>query len=84
MMNQSDSIQQKMLCVTLEEIMPKQHLLRDLDHLIDFSFIYEILKPMYSQTGRPSIDPVVIVKMFLLGYCALPEKADRREGEKAE
>ena len=68
MMNRRDGVQQKMLCVTLESLMPEQHFLRDLDRLVDFDFVYEEAAAMYSHTGRPSIDPVVIVKMMLLGY----------------
>lgn len=68
MMNQRDSIQQKMIVTTLENLMPSDHFLRKLDDVIDFNFIYDIAKPLYSNTGRPSIDPVVIVKMMLLGY----------------
>jgi transposase len=68
MMNRRDGVQQKMLCVTLESLMPEKHFLRDLDRLVNFDFIYEKVAPLYSHTGRPSIDPVVIVKMMLLGY----------------
>ena len=53
---------------TLEELMPKEHFLRDLDNTVDFNFIYEKVELLYSNTGRPSVDPVVLVKMLLLGY----------------
>jgi transposase len=68
MMNRRDGIQQKMLCVTLESLMPEKHFLRDLDRLVNFDFVYEKVELLYSHTGRPSVDPVVIVKMMLLGY----------------
>ena len=48
--------------------MPEKHFLRRLDSLMDFSFIYKRVENLYSHRGRPSIDPVVIVKMLLLGY----------------
>ena len=48
--------------------MPEKHFLRDLDRLVDFDFVYEKVEALYSRTGRPSVDPVVIVKMLLLGY----------------
>ena len=57
MMNRREGVQQKMLCVTLESLMPEQHFLRDLDRLVDFDFIYEKVDALYSHTGRPSIDP---------------------------
>ena len=68
MMTRRDGVQQKMLCVTLESLMPEKHFLRRLDSLMDFSFIYQRVEGLYSHRGRPSIDPVVVVKMLLLGY----------------
>ena len=68
MMTCRDGVQQKMLCVTLESLMPQEHFLRQLDGLMDFSFIYQRVESLYSRRGRPSIDPVVVVKMLLLGY----------------
>ena len=68
MMTRRDGVQQKMLCVTLESLMPEEHFLRQLDSLMDFSFIYQRVESLYSHRGRPSIDPVVVVKMLLLGY----------------
>ena len=68
MMTRRDGVQQKMLCVTLESLMPQEHFLRRLDSLMDFSFIYQRVESLYSRRGRPSIDPVVVVKMLLLGY----------------
>ena len=68
MMDRSKGTQQKYMLVTMESLMPEKHLLRDLDRLVDFNFVYEKAAPLYSHTGRPSVDPVVLVKMLLLGY----------------
>ena len=68
MMDRSIGAQQKYLLVTMESLMPEKHFLRDLDRLVDFSFVYEKVEHLYSASGRRSIDPVVIVKMMLLGY----------------
>ena len=68
MMTEHKSKQNRMLCVIMEDLVPKGHFLRKLDAAIDFSFIYAIMKPLYSDIGRPSIDPVVLVKMLLIGY----------------
>lgn len=68
MMKQSDGVQQKMLCITIEQLMPNDHFLRQLDSLVDFSFIYDKVGHLYSRIGRHSIDPVVVIKMLLLGY----------------
>jgi len=53
----------------LEERIPKNHLLRRIDKLLDFSDIHNHLKPFYSHTGRPSIDPELMIRMLLVGYC---------------
>ena len=68
MMDREHGAQQKMLCVTMESLMPEKHFLRDLERLVDFSFVYDKVAELYSNTGRRSVDPVVIVKMMLLGY----------------
>lgn len=68
MMKHRDGVQQKLLCVTLESLMPGKHFLRDLDRLVKFDFVYEKVAALYSDTGRPSVDPAIIVKMMLLGY----------------
>jgi transposase len=52
----------------LEEQIPEDHLLRLLDRYIDFSFVRERLKTFYSSTGRPSIDPEVLLRLLLVGY----------------
>src|SRR5882762_12019606 len=52
----------------LEEQIPEDHLLRMLDRYIDFSFVRERLKSFYSATGRPSIDPEVLLRLLLVGY----------------
>ena len=61
--------QLKMHCITIEDLVPKEHFLRKVDEHVDFSFIYDEVKELYStKTGRPSIDPVVLVKYLLVGF----------------
>ena len=48
--------------------MPKEHFLRDVYNAINFDFVYDRVEHLYSDIGRPSIDPVVIAKIFLIGY----------------
>lgn len=60
--------QLKMTFLTMEELMPEKHFLRYLERCVDFSFIYDIVEPLYARVGRPSVDPVWLVKMLLLGY----------------
>jgi transposase len=52
----------------IDNYVPEDHLLRYIDKYIDFSFIREKVKHLYSHTGRPSVDPVVLIKMLLIGY----------------
>jgi transposase len=52
----------------LEDQIPEDHLLRLIDRHVDFSFVRKQLKEFYSPTGRPSIDPEVLLRLLLLGY----------------
>ena len=52
----------------LEDQIPNDHLLRLVDRHIDFSFVRERLRMFYSSTGRPSIDPEVLLRLLLVGY----------------
>ena len=53
---------------SLDAAVPQDHLLRRLSECVDFRFVRNLAKPYYSDIGQPSIDPVVIFKMSLLGY----------------
>ncbi len=57
--------------------MPDDHLLRGIDRFVDLSGIREHLRPYYSETGRPSIDPELMIRMLLIGYC-LGIRSERR------
>jgi transposase len=52
----------------LDEVVPLDHLVRQIDSLLDLSWVHEELEPYYSHTGRPSIDPVLMIRMLLVGY----------------
>ena len=54
--------------LSLDELVPKGHLLRRIAEAVDFSFVYQLTRPYYSHTGQPSIDPVVLFKTLLIGY----------------
>lgn len=54
--------------VTLEKLVPKEHELRRVAKIVDFSFIRERVRQKYSWTGQPSVDPEVIIKMLFIGY----------------
>jgi len=48
---------------------PADHLLRGIDRFLDLTELRQHLAPFYSHTGRPSIDPELMVRMLLVGYC---------------
>ena len=54
--------------VRMEEMIPATHLLRLVDKHIDLNFIRDKVKHLYSHTGRPSIDPEILLRMLLIGY----------------
>ena len=53
---------------TLDDLVPQDHLVRILEMTIDWKFIYPLVKPLYSDVGRHSIDPVVLFKMIFINY----------------
>lgn len=67
MMGRRDG-QMAMVFVDMESLIPENHLLRKIDQIISFEFIYDLLAPYYPSIGRPSVDPVCMFKMLLVGY----------------
>lgn len=65
-MMKKQSGQSEYIMNTLDELVPENNELRLIDKHFDFSFIYEVTKPLYSHTGRPSIDPVNVFKIELI------------------
>ncbi len=54
---------------SLERHVPAEHLLRRIDRVLDLSWLRAELAPFYSAIGRPSIDPELMIRMLLVGYC---------------
>ena len=54
---------------SLEDHVPADHLLRSVDRFVDLGGLREHLRPYYSETGRPSIDPELMIRMLVVGYC---------------
>jgi transposase len=54
--------------LSLEEMVPEDHLLRRFDSLLSLDFLREETRRYYSHTGQPSVDPLILFKMMLLGY----------------
>lgn len=59
----------QMQIVCIDDLVPQDHLLRIIDKAIDWSFIYDLVRDKYSpDTGRPSIDPVTLIKIPFIQY----------------
>ncbi|SDJ48552.1 Transposase [Aliiruegeria lutimaris] len=54
---------------SLEDHVPQDHLLRSIDRFVDLSGVRGHLTEFYSHTGRPSVDPELLIRMLLVGYC---------------
>ena len=52
----------------LDKVVPPDHLVRQIDGLLDLSWVHKELAPYYPHTGRPSIDPVLMIRMLIVGY----------------
>ena len=69
MTEENEKIRKQMQIVCIDDLVPQNHLLRIIDRAIDWSFIYDLVRDKYSsETGRPSIDPVTLIKIPLIQY----------------
>jgi transposase len=70
MMGQSGGDQSRLFySFNLDQHVPADHLLRGIDRFLDLSDLRQHLGPFYSHTGRPSVDPELMMRMLLVGYC---------------
>jgi transposase-like protein DUF772 len=68
MMGQHDRSEALFYYFRLEDQVPENHLLRLIDKHISFEYVRERLRNSYSETGRPSIDPELLLRILLIGY----------------
>ena len=54
--------------LTLDRLVPHDHYVRALDQAMDFEFVRKLVRSKFSDVGQPSIDPVVLLKLGVLGY----------------
>src|SRR3546814_7455042 len=66
---------------SLERHVPADHVLRSIDRFVDLGDIREQLRPYYSDTGRHSIDPELMIRMLIIGYCMGIRSARRLRDE---
>jgi len=70
MMGQQTGVQERLFYeIRLDDWVPIKHLLRKIDAVLDLSGLRRELAPFYSHTGRPSVDPELMIRMLLVGYC---------------
>ena len=67
----------------LDKVVPPDHLVRQIDGLLDLDWVHKELAPYYAHTGRPSIDPVLMIRMLLIGYIFAIRSETRRSGSPA-
>ena len=60
----------------LEEVIPEDHLVRNIDRFLDLGELRAHLAPFHSHTGRPSIDPELMIRMLIIGYCLASARND--------
>ncbi|WP_186446270.1 transposase [Paenibacillus cremeus] len=68
MMGVDGAKQNQLMYISLDDLVPQDHLLRAIRKKVDFTFFYEKVQHLYSPFGRRSIDPVLLMKMLLIGY----------------
>jgi transposase len=70
MMGQSGGAQEQLFySFSLDNHVPPDHLLRGVDRFLDLTELRKHLSSFYSHTGRPSIDPELMIRMLIVGYC---------------
>src|SRR5215471_7282472 len=60
---------------SLERHIPADHWLWSIDRFVDLQEIRQDLTPFYSCIGRPSIDPELMIRMLLIGYCSASDRS---------
>ena len=69
MLNKSEEKRNQIQMFCIEDLVPKDHLLRKIERAIDWSFIYELVEDKYClDNGRPSINPVTLIKIPIIQY----------------
>jgi transposase len=66
----------------LDEVVPPGHLVRRLDRDLDVGWLHNALSPYDSHTGRPSIDPELMLRMLIIGYVFAIRKAADEPGHR--
>ena len=69
MTRDADKKREQMMMFSMEDMVPKDHMLRKIERAIDWSFIYDLVEDKYcADNGRPSMDPVMLIKIPFIQY----------------
>ena len=69
MTRESRKNREQIQIISLDDLVPKDHLVRKLEAALDWNFIYEMVAEKYSEdSGGPSVDPVVLIKLPVIQY----------------
>ncbi len=69
MLNKSEEKRNQIQMLCIEDLVPKDHLLRKTERAIDWNFIYELVEDKYClDNGRPSINPITLIKIPIIQY----------------
>lgn len=69
MTQNADKKREQLQMFCMDDMVPQDHLLRIIDKAINWNFIYDLVQDKYShETGRPSLDPVMLIKIPLIQY----------------
>jgi len=69
MLKERPQTQSTLEFVSIDELVPRDHLLRKIDRVIDFSFLHDLVKDFYcADNGRPALDPTLMFKLLFIGY----------------
>ncbi len=66
LMKQSNHTSSTAEIIFIDDFVPQDHLVRKLHKTMDFTFIYKYCEPIYSNVGRPNIDPVILFKLAFI------------------
>ncbi|PNZ42346.1 transposase, partial [Staphylococcus simulans] len=67
MLNKSSNNREQLEMISISQLVPDDHLLRKVEKVLDLNFVYDLVKDKYClDNGRPSIDPVILVKILLI------------------
>ncbi|MDR1781757.1 MAG: hypothetical protein LBR40_02030 [Bacilli bacterium] len=70
--------QDSLIMYTLDQLVPRGHLVRKMERHLDLTFIYDEVAHLYSNVGQKSLDPVVFSKFYYLKICLVLNQSERQ------